>query len=97
MRQAERRTLAALSAALAAAAILAATPTPSEARDYDSRRSGHPLRIVAYALHPVGVILDTLIFRPAWWLAGHEPLRTLVGRERPIPRESETEPEPAEP
>jgi hypothetical protein len=48
---------------------------------YNPRRSGHPLRIVAYALHPVGVIADTLIFHPAWWLGTHEPLRTLFGVE----------------
>ena len=46
---------------------------------YDPTESGHPLRIVAYMLHPVGVILDTLIFRPAWWLGTHEPIKTLVG------------------
>lgn len=46
---------------------------------YDSTRAGHPLRIAAYALHPFGVILDTLIFHPAWWVGQHEPMRTLFG------------------
>ena len=46
---------------------------------YDPTESGHPLRIAAYVLHPVGVILDTLIFRPAWWIGTHEPIKTLVG------------------
>jgi hypothetical protein len=46
---------------------------------YEPTEAGHPLRIVAYVLHPVGVILDTLIFRPAWWLGTHEPIKTLVG------------------
>ena len=32
---------------------------------YNPRRAGHPLRIAAYVAHPVGVILDTLIFHPA--------------------------------
>jgi hypothetical protein len=40
------------------------------------------VRIIAYALHPVGVILDYLIFRPVHWLGSHEPLRTLFGQER---------------
>src|SRR5262245_19160812 len=48
---------------------------------YDPDRAGHPLRIVAYVLHPVGVILDYALFRPAYWLGSHEPLRTLVGRD----------------
>jgi len=55
---------------------------PSAMASYDPRRAGHPLRIVAYALHPVGVILDYAIFRPAYWIGSHEPLRTLFGRDR---------------
>ena len=48
--------------------------------DYDPTETGHPLRIVAYVLHPVGVVLDTLIFRPAHWLGSKKPIRTLVGK-----------------
>ena len=47
---------------------------------YDSLDAGHPLRIAAYVLHPVGVILDRLILRPAYWLGSHEPMKTLFGR-----------------
>jgi hypothetical protein len=47
---------------------------------YDSKRAAHPLRIVAYALHPVGVVLDWLIFRPAWWIGSHDPFYTFFGR-----------------
>jgi hypothetical protein len=43
--------------------------------------SGHPLRIAAYLAHPIGVIIDTLIFRPANWIAHIEPFRTLFGHE----------------
>jgi len=50
-------------------------------RTYNPRRAGHPLRIAAYVLHPFGVILDWLIFRPAWHIGGVEPIRTLVGRD----------------
>jgi len=46
---------------------------------YNPRRAGHPLRVAAYALHPFGVIVDTLIFHPAWWVGTHEPFRTLFG------------------
>jgi len=56
-----------------------ALPAQAGPTRYDSRRAGHPLRIAAYVVHPVGVILDTLIFHPAWWLGQHEPLRTLFG------------------
>lgn len=47
--------------------------------DHDPLRAAHPLRIVAYALHPVGVALDYLIVRPAVWTARREPFRTLFG------------------
>ena len=46
---------------------------------YNPRRAGHPLRVAAYAAHPIGVILDTLIFHPAWWIGQHEPFHTLFG------------------
>jgi hypothetical protein len=47
--------------------------------DHDPLRAAHPLRIVAYALHPVGVALDYLIVRPAVWTARREPFRTIFG------------------
>lgn len=49
--------------------------------EYDPQETGNPLRIVAYVLHPVGVVLDYLIFRPAHWLGSKEPIKTLVGKE----------------
>ena len=65
----------------------AASPPPAERprrspmAEYDPQRAGHPLRMVAYVLHPVGVIVDVLVLRPAYWIGSHEPLRTLFGRE----------------
>jgi len=61
------------------ALVCLALPAQAGPTRYDPRRAGHPLRIAAYIAHPVGVILDTLIFHPAWWLGQHEPLRTLFG------------------
>ena len=58
---------------------LAALPAQAGPTRYDPRRAGHPLRVVAYIAHPVGVILDTLIFHPAWWVGQHEPFHTLFG------------------
>jgi hypothetical protein len=51
-----------------------------DAERYDPLDAGHPLRIAAYVLHPVGVILDRLILRPAYWIGSHEPMKTLFGR-----------------
>ncbi len=59
-----------------------AVPSLLQAAEYKPRQSGHPLRIVAYALHPVGYILDRLVFYPAWWMAQWEPLGALVGMKR---------------
>jgi hypothetical protein len=69
-----------LCSGLLALALIAAAAPSGAADDYDPKQAGHPLRVAAYVLHPVGVILDTLIFRPAYWLGSHEPLRTLFGR-----------------
>lgn len=65
-------------ACVVALALFAAVAEAGTAR-YDRRRAGHPLRIVAYALHPAGVVLDRLIFEPVWRIGQHEPFRTLCG------------------
>ena len=39
-------------------------------------------RIVAYILHPVGVLIDYLVLRPAHWLGSHEPFSTIFGHEK---------------
>jgi hypothetical protein len=72
-----RRSIASVIAAIALG--LAATPVAAD--DYDPQRAGHPVRIIAYAVHPVGVLLDLLIFRPAHWIGSHEPLASLFGHE----------------
>ncbi|HZO08073.1 MAG TPA: hypothetical protein VFC77_01740 [Myxococcota bacterium] len=56
------------------------TVTISRTAPYEPLRAGHPLRIAAYILHPIGVILDYAIMRPAYWIGSHEPIRTLVGQ-----------------
>jgi len=58
----------------------ASTPSGGIWDEYDSKQAGHPVRIAAYVLHPVGVIIDWVIFRPAWWVGSHEPFHTLFGR-----------------
>ncbi len=54
---------------------------PALADEYDKDMAGHPLRIVAYVLHPVGVAIDYLIMRPAHWLVSQEPMKTIFGHE----------------
>ena len=67
-----------LAAALTLVFLTAAVPAAAES--YSVKRSGHPLRIIAYVVHPIGVIIETLVFRPVHWIAHHEPLKTLFGQ-----------------
>jgi hypothetical protein len=67
-----------LASALLVLGLLAAA-RPAAADDYDPQYAGHPLRILAYVLHPVGVLLDYLIFRPAHWVGSKEPMKTIFG------------------
>ena len=91
--------------------LLAAAPVRAQ-EPYDPQRAGHPVRVAAYILHPVGWLLDRLIFYPAWWIGGHEPLRSIVGHDglpghmdsdvviappAPVEPSAPTEPAPLEP
>lgn len=73
------RRLPRLGAGVLAALLLAAAPATAD--DYDPQEAGHPVRILAYALHPVGVLLDILIFRPAHWIGSAEGLDEFFGHE----------------
>ncbi len=77
MLQRMRRILACAGLAL----FVSAVALPAAADRYDPQEAGHPLRIVAYFVHPVGVVLDLVLFRPAHWLISHEPLASLTGHE----------------
>lgn len=55
-----------------------ATPADADSR-YNSKRSGHPLRIIGYVLHPVGYLLDTVIARPLHWVVTRESLEPIFG------------------
>ena len=60
---------------------LALQGSPALAADeYEPSDAGFPLRVVAYVVNPVGVVLDYLILRPAYWIGSHEPFRTVFGR-----------------
>ena len=67
--------------ALAALLALVLGAAPAQADEHDKTRSGHPLRVVAYILYPVGLLLDTLIYRPAHWLGNQKFVKTVFGHE----------------
>jgi hypothetical protein len=54
---------------------------PAAADEHDPQRTGHPLRVLAYAVYPIGVALDYLIMRPAHWVVEREPFRTIFGHD----------------
>jgi hypothetical protein len=66
---------------IAALALGLALAAPALADDHRSDRAGHPLKILATILHPVGVVVDYVVMRPAHWLAEKEPVKTLTGHE----------------
>ena len=74
------RRLRAIAALLLSMGLLFSA-SPALADEYDEDMAGHPLRIIAYVLHPVGVAIDYLIMRPAHWLVSHEPMKTVFGHE----------------
>ena len=61
--------------------LAAVAPSPASARDdYDPSRSGNPLKIVYYVAYPVLITVDTLIFRPAYFIGSYQPFRFFFGR-----------------
>jgi len=70
-----------VAAALLACSLALTSVSPALADDFESKRAGHPLRIVAYILHPFGVLIEYLILRPAHWIGSKEPVKTAVGHE----------------
>jgi hypothetical protein len=73
--------------ALVASLMLVASPAVSD--EYEPHSAGHPLRIAGYVLHPVGMALDYLIFRPAHWIGSKGPMRAIFGHRAETPRISE--------
>jgi hypothetical protein len=62
-------------------ALTLALASPAAADEYDSSNAGHPVRMIAYALYPIGVVIDYVLLRPAHWLVRQEPMKTLFGHE----------------
>ena len=65
---------------LALVALMASAAPARADEPYDPKGAGNPVRIAAYIMSPVGVLIDYAIMRPAWWIGSHEPFRTIFGR-----------------
>jgi outer membrane protein OmpA-like peptidoglycan-associated protein len=59
-------------------------PVKAMADEYDDSQS-NPLRVIAYGLHPAGVILEWLIFRPFHALVSNSPQNEYFFGHRPHP------------
>ena len=70
---------------LAVVAALAGMPVRASAHDaYDDSES-HPLRLVAYAIHPVGFAAEWLVMRPLHFLVSSPQLEPVTGH---VPHEN---------
>ena len=70
---------------LALAAILTGAPVIARAHDaYDDSES-NPLRVAAYALHPVGFAIEWLLARPFHFVVSNPGLDRVFGH---VPHES---------
>ena len=67
--------------AAVAAALALAVPGSASADEYNRYEAGHPLRMAAYILHPIGVFFDYMILRPAHWVGSHEPVAAVFGHQ----------------
>ncbi len=64
-----------MSSLLAGSLLLAGCATTQVASDegVNAGGLGHPFRVVAFVAHPVGVVLDYTVFRPAYWFVSLMP------------------------
>ena len=51
----------------------------ASAHVYDRDDSDHPLRYVAYALHPVGMAVEYAVLRPIHWVVSRPRLSPIFG------------------
>jgi len=66
----------------------------AEADSYDPQKAGNPIRIAAYILHPVGVLLDYGLMRPCFYVVKREPFSTIFGYVPPRSEEVQKEEQP---
>jgi hypothetical protein len=70
---------------LAFATALVAVPSSSRAHDAYDDSEANPLRLAAYALHPVGWALEWTVMRPIHFLVSNPRLEPIFGH---VPHES---------
>ena len=66
----------------------------ADAGEYDPKQAGNPLRILAYLLHPVGVLIDYALMRPCFYVVEREPFSTIFGYVPPPSQDPSEEEQP---
>ncbi len=76
--------------------LLASVVTVKEAAagEYDPQQAGNPVRVVAYLLHPVGVLIDYALMRPCFYVVKREPFSTIFGYVPPRSQDRSEEEQP---
>lgn len=77
-----RRHFALLLVITALLMLSAAPGTP--AHDYDRHYDNHPLRILSYPLHAVGIAAEYTFMRPLHWLVSQEHWDVIFGHEASV-------------
>lgn len=65
-------------------AVLLAYAQPAAAHELEPEEAGHPLRVTAYILHPVGFVLYHAIFKPAHSLISSPGAKEVFGHKRDV-------------
>jgi hypothetical protein len=61
--------------------LFALSSSWSFAHSYDRDDDGYPLRIIAYAAHPVGMLVEYTVTRPLHWLVSRPVLCEIFGHQ----------------
>ena len=80
-------------ALLLAVALLGAAPAAAD--PHDPQESGHPLEVIGTLLYPVGLLVDTVVFRPLHWVAGRRWVAPAVNHDTHHPRRPAADPSEA--
>lgn len=68
---------------------IAAMAVPASADRYRRSTNDNPFRIVGYALHPVGLLIEYSIMRPIHWVVSQPDLDIVFGHQ-PAPQDDGT-------
>jgi hypothetical protein len=64
-----------------AAVFFLVSPVSAYVDEYDDYEDSHPLRLVAYAIHPIGFTLEWLVTRPIHALVSQPELEPIFGHQ----------------